>query len=43
MSEIPVLQVGENVVERMARRANRDLFTDTVVRPAPISFRVAQH
>jgi hypothetical protein len=43
MSEIPVLQVGEDVVERMARRAHRDLFTDTVARTEPISFRIAQH
>ena len=43
MNEIPVLHVTENIVERMARRANRDLFTDAVVRPAPITFRIAQH
>lgn len=43
MNEIPVLHVTENVVERMARRANRDLFTDAVVRPAPVTFRLAQH
>jgi hypothetical protein len=42
MNEIPVLHVTENVVERMARRANRDLFTDAVARPAPITFRIAQ-
>jgi hypothetical protein len=43
MSDIPVLQVGEDVVERMARRANRDLFTDTAVRAEPVTFRVAQN
>lgn len=42
MNEIPVLHVTENVVERMARRANRDLFTDAGARPAPITFRIAQ-
>lgn len=34
MSEIPVLHVTENVAERMARRANGDLFTDAAARPA---------
>ena len=43
MNEIPVLHVTENVVERMAQRANRNLFTDAVPRPAPITFRIAQH
>ena len=42
MSEIPVLHVTENVVDRMALRANRDLFTDAAVRPTPITFQVAQ-
>jgi len=42
MSEIPVRHVADNVVERMARRANRDLFTDAVARSAPITFRIAQ-
>ncbi len=42
MSEIPVLHVSENVVERMARRANRNLFTDAIVRSAPITFKIAQ-
>jgi hypothetical protein len=32
MSEIPVLHVTENVVERMAHRANRDLFTEAAAR-----------
>lgn len=43
MSEIPVLHVTESPVDRLARRANRDLFTDAAGRPAPISFQVAQH
>jgi hypothetical protein len=43
MSEIPVLHVAESPVERLARRANRTLFTDVGERPAPISFKVAQH
>lgn len=43
MNEITVLHVTENVVERLARRTNRDLFTDVGGRPAPITFTVAQH
>jgi hypothetical protein len=43
MSEIPVLHVPDNVVERMARRANRELFTDTAERAVPVTFRIAQH
>ncbi len=42
MNEITVLHVTENVVERMARRTNRDLFTDAGARPAPITFKIAQ-
>ena len=43
LNEITVLHVTENVVERMARRSNRNLFTDAVARPAPITFNIAQH
>ena len=43
MNEITVLHVTENVVERLARRTNRDLFTDAAGRPAPITFTIAQH
>ncbi|MBI5688506.1 MAG: hypothetical protein HZC55_00305 [Verrucomicrobia bacterium] len=43
MTQIPVEHVTENVVERMARLAHRDLFTDAAARPAPVTFRIAQH
>lgn len=43
MTQIPVEHVTENVVERMARRAHADLFTDTAARPAPVTFRIAGH
>ena len=43
MTQIPVEHVSENVVERMARLAHRDLFTDAAARPAPVTFRIAQH
>lgn len=42
MSEIPVLHVTENVVERMARRAGRELFPDAVPAAAPIAFELAR-
>ena len=42
MSEIPVEHVTENVVERMARRSNRGLFTDAAAVPAPLPAQFAR-
>lgn len=42
MSEIPVLHVSENVVERMARRANQDLFLEGAAASSPVVFKLAQ-
>ncbi len=43
MSELPVLQVTENVIERMARRATRGPLIETAAPPAPVTFRLARN
>lgn len=42
MNEIPVLHVTENVVERMARRAGRELFPDAPPAAVPVAFELAR-
>ncbi len=43
MNEIPVLHVTENVVERLARRAGRELFPDAAPAAVPVAFELARH
>ncbi len=40
MNEVPVLHVADNVVDRMARRAHRELFQEGAA-PAAVTFRLA--
>lgn len=40
MNEVPVLHVADNVVDRMARRAHRELYREAAA-PAAVTFRVA--
>ena len=41
MSDLPVLQVTDNVIERMARRAASGPLIETAAPPAPVTFRLA--
>lgn len=42
MNELPIVQVTENITDRMAERANRGLFTDVPVVPV-VTVKLAQH
>ena len=43
MSDLPVLQVTDNVIERMARRAASGPLIETAAPPAPVTFRLARN
>ncbi len=42
MNELPIVQVTENITDRMVERANRGLFTDVPVVPV-VRVKLAQH